>query len=378
MSTCRTVQPRSSPRRAGRRPDRRDAAAAHAVTRRTRLVSGAAPGRAAAWRRRGTAGARTASARAPAAPRLRRARCRGRRSGRGRRRRARRGPARRAGRRRRRAPASCSPSKRRRTPSAGAPPPGRVGEHPGRLVGVAGQRAGEHGRGAVGDEQGQPSAGAQHAGDGAERLGGVVDDLQHAVAEQQVGAGGGDDVAQVGQVALHGGDAAGELALGDPALQRGERVGAGVDDGDAVPGARRAGRRSRPCRRRRRRRPGRDRRRRPRRGRRTAPPTRRRCGPTGRARRSGGRRSERTRRGTGAQGRAAGSDGGTALLLPALPGPTGAGVEPSDAPLATTPGAAHAARRGGAARGGRRPARSDRDRGGRRGRRGDAGSRRRT
>ena len=48
----------------------------------------------------------------------------------------------------------------------------------------------------------------------------------------------GDEVGQVGEVALQAGDPAGEPALGGAALQRGQRVGAGVDDGDPVAGAR--------------------------------------------------------------------------------------------------------------------------------------------
>ncbi len=53
------------------------------------------------------------------------------------------------------------------------------------------------------------------------------------MAEHQVGLVG-DHVGQPGQVALDAGDPVGDVALGRPPAQRGERVGAGVDHGDLV------------------------------------------------------------------------------------------------------------------------------------------------
>ena len=51
---------------------------------------------------------------------------------------------------------------------------------------VTGHGPGHHGGVPLGDEQAEVSAGAQHRGDGRQRGGGVVDDLEHAVAEHQV------------------------------------------------------------------------------------------------------------------------------------------------------------------------------------------------
>ena len=56
------------------------------------------------------------------------------------------------------------------------------------------------------------------------------------MAQQQVGAAAGHEPGQVVEVALHRSDAVLHPALGGPALQRRQRVGAGVDDGDPVAG----------------------------------------------------------------------------------------------------------------------------------------------
>ncbi len=56
--------------------------------------------------------------------------------------------------------------------------------------------------------------------------------LEHAVAEHQVGAARLDDLEQPGGVALHRAHL--DAGLAGPALQRGQRVRAGVDDGDPV------------------------------------------------------------------------------------------------------------------------------------------------
>ena len=69
----------------------------------------------------------------------------------------------------------------------------------------------------------------------AERGGGVVDDVEHAVAEHQVdGTGRSTSVGQVGEVALLAGDPVGDVGLAGSPVERGERVGAGVDDLDPV------------------------------------------------------------------------------------------------------------------------------------------------
>ncbi len=56
------------------------------------------------------------------------------------------------------------------------------------------------------------------------------------MAQDQVGAGVGAQRRQVGEVALHGHDAVLQAALGRPPGQRRQRVGAGVEHGDPVPG----------------------------------------------------------------------------------------------------------------------------------------------
>nr|BFE88888.1 hypothetical protein GCM10020093_114890 [Planobispora longispora] len=91
------------------------------------------------------------------------------------------------------------------------------------------QRGGER----VGRQHADRSALAQQAAHGRQRADGVVDVLQDTVAEHQIGGARREKLSQVGGVALqrphpHPG-------LGGTALQRGQRVGAGVDDRDGVP-----------------------------------------------------------------------------------------------------------------------------------------------
>ncbi len=102
------------------------------------------------------------------------------------------------------------------------------------LLEVAGHRPRHDGGVALGDEQAEHAAGAQHLGDRGQRGGRVVDDLEHAVAQHHVGAVGTGDVEQGGQVALLAGDPVGDAALAGPAVQRRQGVRAGVDHPDPV------------------------------------------------------------------------------------------------------------------------------------------------
>ena len=72
---------------------------------------------------------------------------------------------------------------------AGAGAAVRVAQQRGRDVELAGDRAGQHGGGPVGDEHAGRAAGAQRAGERRRPPARVVDDLQHGVAEHQVDAG---------------------------------------------------------------------------------------------------------------------------------------------------------------------------------------------
>jgi len=84
----------------------------------------------------------------------------------------------------------------------------------------------------LGDQQAEHSPGPHHAGQGRQRGGRVVDDLEDAVAQDDVGAVGPDDVEQAGQVALPAGDR--DVVLASPAVECGQGVGAGIDHGDPV------------------------------------------------------------------------------------------------------------------------------------------------
>ena len=243
MSTCSTWQPRSSPGGpvggpTGGTAPRLTAAPPLSVAGLRAAGQGAGRAGAAGWRRRGTAVVRTGRARATAALPRRPARCRatalGTRSA------------------TTRTPCTCSTTSPAPATSAcscvaveaaadavgGAPAAGRVGEGARRLVRVAGERARQHGRGAVGDEQAEPAAraAARRRRRRAPAAGSSTTSstLWHSSRSTLPAA---TSCGQVVEVALHAGDPAVEAALGGAALQRGERVGAGVDDGDAVPGA---------------------------------------------------------------------------------------------------------------------------------------------
>ncbi len=83
-------------------------------------------------------------------------------------------------------------------------------------------------------QQAERARGAQRLDRVAHALGGLVDVLQDAVAEHRVETAAVDDVEQAEDVALDATDPVGHPGLGRAALQCEERVGARVDDGDAV------------------------------------------------------------------------------------------------------------------------------------------------
>ena len=112
--------------------------------------------------------------------------------------------------------------------------PAHLEERPG-LGEVAGHGAGEHGGVPLVDQQGEGAAGTKHRGDRAQGSGRVVDEAEHAVAQDQVDPASGDELAQVAEVALETGDPVGHAALVGASGEGGEGVGTGVDDGDPVP-----------------------------------------------------------------------------------------------------------------------------------------------
>ena len=116
----------------------------------------------------------------------------------------------------------------RRRPAAAV----RVVEQRQRLGEVAGHGAGDDRGVPLGDQEREPAAGAEHLADRGQCGGGVVDHLEHAVAEHHVGAGGTGQLEQGAEVALLAGDL--DAVLAGPAVQRGQGVGAGVDHGDPV------------------------------------------------------------------------------------------------------------------------------------------------
>ncbi|CAM5707314.1 hypothetical protein SCALM49S_02078 [Streptomyces californicus] len=145
-------------------------------------------------------------------------------------------------------PESCSAVKRRGT---GSPSPNRpAGSVSAWRASVKrpAKRAGQDGSAETGGQQAERARGAQRLDRVAHALGGLVDVLQDAVAAHGVETAAVDDVEQAEDVALDAPDPVGHPGLGRAALQCEERVGARVDDGDAVaePGGGR--RRSRPCR----------------------------------------------------------------------------------------------------------------------------------
>lgn len=93
---------------------------------------------------------------------------------------------------------------------------------------------GEHGAAQARREEAENALGAQRVHHVAHAVGGVVHVLQDPVAQHDVVATALDDVEEAVGVALDTLDTVGDPGLGGPALQREQRVRAGVDDGDTV------------------------------------------------------------------------------------------------------------------------------------------------
>ena len=98
---------------------------------------------------------------------------------------------------------------------------------------LAGEGLGEDDGEPSGDEEGEVAVRGEHGRDLGQGRGGVVDDLEDAVAADEV-----DALALLGRqavgVALASGDAVGHAEVGGAAFEGGEGVGTGVDDHDVV------------------------------------------------------------------------------------------------------------------------------------------------
>ena len=108
-----------------------------------------------------------------------------------------------------------------------------IEEGPG-LGEVTGHRPGEHGGVPLADQQREGAVGPQHRDDRVQRGSRIIDEAEHAVAQDQVDTLVGCQLAQVAQVALQTGDPVGHSLFVGPAGEGSQGVGAGVDDGDPV------------------------------------------------------------------------------------------------------------------------------------------------
>jgi len=116
----------------------------------------------------------------------------------------------------------------------GLPPAAvRAGERLAGLADLTGEGLGEDDGEPAGDEEGQVALGGEDGGDPGQGGRGVVDDLEDAVAADEVDALALLERRAVG-VALSPGDAVGDAEVGGAAVEGGEGVGAGVDDDDVV------------------------------------------------------------------------------------------------------------------------------------------------
>ncbi len=102
------------------------------------------------------------------------------------------------------------------------------------LLEVTGEGPGQHGTAQSGGEQAEDALGAQGGHRVADAFGGVVDVLQHAVAQHDVVPAALDHVEEAVGVALDAPHPVGDTGFGGAPLQGEERVRAGVDDRDAV------------------------------------------------------------------------------------------------------------------------------------------------
>jgi len=99
---------------------------------------------------------------------------------------------------------------------------------------LAGKCSGQHGGDTGGDHEADVSAVGEHTGDGSHGRRRVIDELQRTMAAHEVGVGIWVDLEQVCGVALHGLDSLGDPGVASSAIQRGQRVEAGVDDRDVM------------------------------------------------------------------------------------------------------------------------------------------------
>ncbi len=99
---------------------------------------------------------------------------------------------------------------------------------------LASEGSGEHSRDPGGDHEADVATIGEHGCDGPHRRGGVIDELEGAVAAHKVGVGIGVDLEQIGGVALNGHDPIGDPRVTRSTRQRRQRVRAGVDDSDVV------------------------------------------------------------------------------------------------------------------------------------------------
>ena len=95
---------------------------------------------------------------------------------------------------------------------------------------VTRQGLGQHGRVPLGHQQTERSTRSQDTRHGGERLLGVVDHLEHLVADHQIRTRGADHVDELGGIALDRRHPVGQTLLGRTPLQRGQRVRTGIDD----------------------------------------------------------------------------------------------------------------------------------------------------
>ena len=106
----------------------------------------------------------------------------------------------------------------------------RVVPDPPGLGDVTGQSLGQDRRVPLSHHETERSPGPEHACHGRERLRGILDHLEHLVADHEIRTGGADHLDQLRGVTLDRRHPVGQTLLGGAALQRGQRVRAGVDD----------------------------------------------------------------------------------------------------------------------------------------------------
>ena len=103
---------------------------------------------------------------------------------------------------------------------------------------MAGERLGQDRAAAVGDHDARRAARAQDGGDRCEDLRRIVDLLEDAVAQHEIGALGRDERRELVAVALHAADKIGDAGIDGTTAKARQRVRAGVDDRDPMSGLR--------------------------------------------------------------------------------------------------------------------------------------------